>query len=93
MNYITKETKQPLYLQIYKHIRDSIIAGVFPYNSKLPSKRLLADELGVSTITVEHAYSLLCDEGYADARERSGYFVIFKQTDALLLQIRHLPLR
>lgn len=81
MNYITKETKQPLYLQIYKHIRDSIIAGVFPYNSKLPSKRLLADELGVSTITIEHAYSLLCDEGYADARERSGYFVIFKQTD------------
>ncbi len=68
-------------MQIYKHIRNDIISGVFPYNSKLPSKRLLADELDVSTVTVEHAYSLLCDEGYAEARERSGYFVIFRQTD------------
>lgn len=81
MNYIINKTKQPLYLSIYIHIRDDIIAGVFPYGSKLPSKRLLADEIGVSTITIEHAYSLLCDEGYAEARERSGYFVTFRQTD------------
>lgn len=81
MNYIINKTERPLYLQIYKHIRDNIIAGVFPYNTRLPSKRLLADEIGVSTITVEHAYSLLCDEGYTEARERSGYFVIFKKTD------------
>ena len=33
------------------------------------------------TVTVEHAYALLCDEGYAEARERSGYFVIFRKSD------------
>ncbi len=81
MNYTVKKEDRPIYLQLYRQIRDDIIAGAFPYNSRLPSKRLLADEIGISTVTVEHAYSLLCDEGYAEARERSGYFVIFKQAD------------
>lgn len=81
MNYRINKEERPLYLQIYRQIRDDIVAGAFPYNSKLPSKRLLADEIGISTITVEHAYSLLCDEGYAEARERSGYFVRFRPGD------------
>ena len=55
MNYTVNNTDRPVYLQIYRQIRDDITSGVFPYNSRLPSKRLLADELGVSTITVEHA--------------------------------------
>ncbi len=81
MNYTVKKEERPIYLQVYRQIRDDIIAGAFPYHSKLPSKRILADEIGISTITVEHAYSLLCDEGYAESRERSGYFVIFKPSD------------
>lgn len=68
-------------MQLYQLLRDDIISGVFPYNSKLPSKRLLAEEIGVSTITIEHAYALLCEEGYAESRERSGYFAIFRQSD------------
>jgi GntR family transcriptional regulator/MocR family aminotransferase len=70
-----------VYLQLYKLIRDDIIAENYSYNTKLPSKRSLAEETGVSTITVEHAYELLCDEGYAEARERSGYVVIFRKND------------
>ena len=81
MKYIIDKENRPVYLQIYKQLRDDIIEGAFPYNSKLPSKRLLANEIGVSTITIEHAYALLCDEGYAEARERSGFFVIFRKTD------------
>lgn len=81
MKYIIDQNKKPLYLQLYRQIRDDIIGGSYGYNKKLPSKRLLADETGVSTITVEHAYALLCDEGYAESRERSGYFVIFRPTD------------
>ena len=81
MKYTVDKSARPVYLQIYKHIRDDIIAGIFPYNTKLPSKRVLANEVGVSTITVEHSYALLCDEGYAEARERSGYIVIFRQSD------------
>ena len=59
----------------------NIIGGVYTYNEKLPSKRLLADETGVSLITVEHAYDLLCDEGYAEARMRRRYFVLFRSHD------------
>ena len=79
MKYKVDKTIRPAYLQIYNQIKADIISGVL--DSKLPSKRLLADELGVSTITVEHAYALLSDEGYIEPRERSGYFVIFKQGD------------
>ena len=81
MNYAVNKEMRPVYLQLYRQLRDDIIGGAFAYHSRLPSKRLLAEEAGVSTITVEHAYALLCDEGYAEARERSGYFVIFRPTD------------
>ncbi len=73
--------KRPLYLQLYSQIRDDIVSGAYAYNSKLPSKRELAQESGVSTITVEHAYALLCDEGYAEGRARSGYVVTFRKSD------------
>jgi len=81
MKYVIDKENRPVYLQLYKLIRDDIIAENYLYNSKLPSKRALAEETGVSTITVEHAYELLCDEGYVEARERSGYIVIFRKSD------------
>ncbi len=81
MKYTVDKGHGPAYLQLYRQLRDDIISGVFAYNSKLPSKRILAEESGVSTITIEHAYSLLCDEGYAEAHERSGYFVVFRPAD------------
>lgn len=71
----------PAYMQLYKQLKEDIIKEIYPYNSKLPSKRTIAREVGVSVITAEHAYSLLCDEGYVEPRQRSGYFVIFKETD------------
>ena len=85
MKYKIDKSIRPAYLQIYKQIKDDIISGNFPYNTKLPSKRLLADETQTSTVTVEHAYALLCDEGYVEAKERSGYFVIFRNSDGFAL--------
>ena len=81
MKYMIDKNSRPVYLQLYKAIRDDIIAGNYPLNTKLPSKRSLSEETGVSTITVEHAYALLCDEGYVESRERSGFWVIFRKTD------------
>ena len=81
MKYIIDKSKRPAYLQLYHQIRDDIIAENYAYNTKLPSKRSLAEETGVSTITVEHAYALLCDEGYVESRERSGFVVIFRKSD------------
>lgn len=81
MKYKIDKEQRPVYLQIYKQIKADIIGGIYAYGSKLPSKRLLSEETETSTVTVEHAYLLLCDEGYVEARERSGYFVIFRKSD------------
>ena len=84
MKYIIDKNNRPVYLQLYKQIRDDIIFENYPYGTKLPSKRILAEETGVSTVTVEHAYALLCDEGYVEARERSGFIVIFRKSDGFV---------
>ena len=81
---IDNVTDVPAYLQLYKQVRDDIVKGIYRPGSKLPSKRIIADEIGVSTVTIEHAYALLCDEGYIESRERSGYFVIFRADDAFV---------
>lgn len=69
------------YMQLYEQLKKDIVSGVLPYGVKLPSKRLLAEETEVSVITIEHTYSILCDEGYIEARQRSGYFVIYRESD------------
>ena len=81
--HIRRDAGKPAYLQLYEQLRRDIVAGVLPLNTKLPSKRLLAEETGVSVITVEHSYAILCDEGYAEARQRSGYYVIYRERDFL----------
>ena len=81
---IEKKEDVPAYLQLYKQLREDIVAGIYPYGTKLPSKRLMAAETDISTVTVEHSYTLLCEEGYAESRERSGYFVSFRTEDTFL---------
>lgn len=94
---LDKQNKLPAYLQLYMCLRDDIVNGIYPLGSKLPSKRVLSSDTGVSSITVEHAYDLLCDEGYVESRQRSGYYVVFRSDDGfaasapkdLLLTPRH----
>lgn len=82
MNYhITKDNRIPAYYQIYEQLREDIIKGIYPQGSKIPSKRIIAQELDISLITVKHALELLCEEGYIEGKERSGYYVIFSKDD------------
>ena len=64
------------YLQLCRQLKERLAAGVYPVGTRLPSKRALASESGLSVITVEHALSLLADEGWIEPRERSGCFVL-----------------
>ncbi len=92
MNYrIDRNGKKAAYLQLYETLRKEIVAGVFPFGAKLPSKRLLAEETEVSVITVEHTYSILEDEGYIEARPRSGHYVIYRDGDLLSAPIATPP--
>lgn len=70
------------YLKVYQKIKEDIINGLYKRNSKIPSKRVLAEKMDVSLITVETAYDVLQSEGYIDAKERSGYYVIYSTQDA-----------
>lgn len=66
---------ESLYDYLYQRIRDDIASGELREGARLPSKRSLAEHLGVSVVTVEGAYRQLVVEGYVESRPRSGYFV------------------
>lgn len=80
---LNRSSRQPLYLQIYNFIRNDIENENLKYGCKLPSKRSLSQNLGVSLITVENAYSLLISEGYIKSILKKGYYVerIEKKSD------------
>ena len=86
---------KPEYLNLYEIMRDEITSGFWPYGARLPSRRQTALDRGLSAITVEHSYELLCQEGYIQARPRSGYYVIYRSGDAFVAAdsqvLRHAP--
>ena len=73
-NMDSRDTQAKYYF-LYQQIKEDILTGNLKKNEKLPSKRTLAEHLGISLITVENAYQMLKEEGYVETRERSGYFV------------------
>ena len=64
-----------LYVQIYEYIKSEIRGGRLLCGEKLPSTRILANNLQVSRSTVDLAYEQLVSEGYLEARPGSGYYV------------------
>ena len=69
------QDKRPLYEQIYQYIKDEIRGGRLTAWSRLPSTRVLADNLKVSRSTTQMAYEQLLSEGYIEAVPCRGYFV------------------
>lgn len=67
-------SKEALYHQLYRYIRDEMIAGRIPANARLPSIRGLAEALGVSRTPVALAYDQLLAEGYVISKPRSGLY-------------------
>ena len=67
--------RQPKYLRIYAELRDRISSGRWPAGTALPAQRELADEFGVSIMTLRQALQLLADDGLIDARHGSGTYV------------------
>lgn len=72
---LNSKISTPLYIQVYKQIKDAILAGHLLSGSKLPSKRILAEENGISQNTVINGYQQLLIEGYIYSKERKGYYV------------------
>jgi GntR family transcriptional regulator/MocR family aminotransferase len=64
-----------LHRQLYEGIRLAILNGQLAANTRLPSSRALALELGISRNTVLDAYSQLLAEGYLESRAGSGTYI------------------
>lgn len=73
---LNRDSSIPMYEQLYAHIKAEITEGRLLFQTKLPSKRKLADVLHISLNTVETAYEQLTAEGYLEVIPRKGYFVM-----------------
>lgn len=72
--------KEPLYRQIYQRVKQAIMTGQLKRDSRVPSVRALASELGVARATVENAYGLLTAEGFLQSRGQAGTVVSAPQS-------------
>lgn len=72
---LEKRGNESIYEYLYGQIKKDICQGVLKADEKLPSKRALSKQLGISVITIESAYGQLLAEGYIYSVPRSGFFV------------------
>ena len=72
---ISNSSKEPIYEQIKRQIKESILRGDLKENELLPSIRQLAKDLQISVITTKRAYDDLEQEGFIVSVVGKGSFV------------------
>ena len=72
---ISNQEKEPIYEQIKRQIKESILKGELKEGELLPSIRQLAKDLHISVITTKRAYDDLEREGYITSVVGKGSFV------------------
>jgi GntR family transcriptional regulator len=73
---ISERDRRPLGVQVYSAIRDQIQRGVFPAGERLPSETVLAEDHGVSRVTIREALRLLQRDLLIRSVHGSGHFVL-----------------
>ena len=73
-----------LYRQLYEQLRAAILDGRLQPGAKLPSTRVLAEDLAVARNTVMGAYEQLLAEGYLEGETGSGTYVARALPDKVL---------
>lgn len=69
------ENNHPLFRQVYEFLVNRMERGEWGAHDKLPSIRLLAEELQVHRLTVFKAYRMLTEDGKVYVKDKSGYYV------------------
>lgn len=75
MLHLDSRSGKNLYEQIYEYIKSEIQTGNMKCGERLPSTRLLSEQLAVSRSTTQLAYEQLLSEGYIESVPCRGYFV------------------
>ena len=65
---IDEGSRQPIYVQIVRQIKEQILVGELVPGDELPSVRELGDALGISLHTARSAYQSLSEEGLLRVR-------------------------
>lgn len=72
---LNKQSKKPLYVQLYDEIAEKIKCKTLSAGYKLPPVRILAQQLNINNGTVVSAYRELEKNGYIFTRRGSGSYV------------------
>ncbi|WP_048305826.1 PLP-dependent aminotransferase family protein [Halomonas sp. PR-M31] len=72
------------YEQVAVVLRERMEHGIYRVGDRLPSIRALCREFEVSVSTVQTAYGRLEDAALVEARPKSGYYVLPRQTPTVL---------
>jgi GntR family transcriptional regulator / MocR family aminotransferase len=75
---------QPIYRQLHRLLQQAILSRELPAGSKVPSSRLLAQELGIGRNTVTQVYEQLVLEGYVSSATGRGTFVADSAPDEII---------
>ncbi len=59
-----------------QELKRSITSGAYPPGSRLPAEKVLAEQLGVTRLTVREALSQLSAAGFVETRHGSGTYVL-----------------
>ncbi len=66
----------PIYLQIIRHVKQSIVAGSAQDGDEMPSRRVLSALLGVNPNTVQKAYRMLEDEAIIESHSGAKSYLV-----------------
>ncbi|MBJ6360462.1 PLP-dependent aminotransferase family protein [Paenibacillus sp. GCM10012307] len=80
---LQEDGAEPLFMQLYRYLREELLKGNIPSGKRLPSIRTLAGHLQLSRTPVALAYEQLLAEGFIESRPRSGYFAAVLNTDGI----------
>ncbi|WP_026691019.1 GntR family transcriptional regulator [Alteribacter aurantiacus] len=72
---LSKSSREPIYHQIENQIKTLIASGQLITGDPLPSIRVLAKELEISSITIRKAYQNLEYNGFIQTSQGKGTFV------------------
>jgi DNA-binding transcriptional MocR family regulator len=72
---LDRQSRQPIYRQLANKIQQRIQNGDLPAGTRLPTVRRLAQQLGVTRLTVHSAYAELQAGGWIEATVGRGTFV------------------
>src|SRR5262249_40008202 len=86
--HVERTAGEPLHRQVYRELVQLILSGRLRPRARVPSSRMLADELGVARNTVLLDVDQLMSEGYVETRHGSGTYVSLELPDRSPLRLQ-----